>query len=171
MKVSLWQRMDQWLGQVLPAGSTLLLILLNIMPTRLPGFAPVAPLLPLISVYYWAVYRPDLLPAPVAFGLGLFNDIISGTPIGVSSLVYLLLLGMTSSQRRIFSGRSFLVAWWGFMLMGTAGMALQWGLVSMVFGQALEPRSVLFELLMTLSFYPLVSWLFARTQMALMKRA
>ncbi|HIJ62312.1 MAG TPA: rod shape-determining protein MreD [Rhodospirillaceae bacterium] len=171
MKGSLWKRMDLWVRQILPAGSTLLLILVNVMPTRLPGFAPVAPLLPLISVYYWAVYRPELLPPPVAFGLGLLTDIIAGTPLGVSPLVYLLLLGMTSSQRRIFSGRSFLVAWWGFILMGTACMVLQWGLVSLVFGQALEFRSVLFELLMTLSFYPLVSWLFARAQLALLKRA
>ena len=171
MKGSFWQRMDLWIRQILPAASTLLLILLDVMPTRLPGFAPVAPLLPLISVYYWAVYRPELLPPPVAFGLGLLNDVICGTPLGVSPVVYLMLLGMTSSQRRIFSGRSFLVAWWGFILLGTAGMALQWLLVSMVFGQFLEFRTVLFELLMTLSFYPLVSWLFARTQLALMKRA
>jgi hypothetical protein len=32
-------------------------------------------------------------------------------------------------------------------------------------------RTVLFELAMTVSFYPLLSWLFARTQLTLLRRA
>ncbi len=170
MKGSVLQRLDQLVRQLLPVGLTLLLVLLDATPTRLPGFAAVAPLLPLISVYYWAIYRPDLLPSSVAFGLGLINDVIIGTPLGVSSLVYLLVQGMTASQRRFFHGKSFLVAWWAFGLVAMAALTLQWILVSIIFGHALEPKAVVVEFVMTVSFYPLLSWLFVRTQLALMRQ-
>ena len=73
----------------MPSASILALMLVNALPTRLPGFAPVVPLLPLIGVYYWSIYRPDLMPPALAFGLGILNDVIAGIPLGVSSLVYL----------------------------------------------------------------------------------
>jgi len=171
VKGSLLQRMDLWVRHLLPFGLTLLLVLLQAMPTRLPGFAAVAPMLPLIGVYYWSIHRPDLLPAPVAFVLALVNDIIAGTPLGVTPLVYLMVLGMTGSQRRFFLGKPFLVAWWGFALVASAAMAVEWALVSMIFGHMLEPHAVLFELIMTVSFYPLLSWFFARTQLALLRPA
>ena len=171
MKGSLLQRMDQWVRQLLPFGLTLALVLVNAVPTRLPGFAPVVPLLPLIGVYYWAIYRPELLPPSVAFALGLVNDVISGTPLGVSSLVYLLTQGMTASQRRFFHSKPFLIAWWGFSLVGMGAFSLQWALVSLIVGRMLEVRAVMFEFLMTVSFYPLLGWLFARTQLALLRRA
>lgn len=170
MKGSLLQRMDLWVRQLLPCGLTLLLVLIDAVPTRLPGFAAVAPLLPLIGIYYWAVYRPDLLPPWAAFALGLVNDIIAGTPLGVSSLVYLLAQGMTASQRRFFHGKPFLIAWWGFGLVGGGALALQWVLVSMLAGRMLDAKAVIFEFLMSLFFYPLLSWFFSRTQLSLMRR-
>lgn len=171
MKATLIQRMDQWVRHLLPFSVTLLLVLVDAMPTRLPDFAAVAPLLPLISVYYWAIYRPELLPPSVAFGLGVINDVIMGTPMGVSSLVYLLVQGMTASQRRFFHGKTFLVAWWAFALVAVGAVGLQWALVSVIYGHLMEPQAVLFELLMTISVYPLVSWMFARAQLALLRRA
>jgi rod shape-determining protein MreD len=155
----------------LPAGLTALLVLLDAMPTHLPGFSAVMPLLPLICVFYWAIYRPDLLPPWVAFTLGIFNDIVAGTPLGVSSLVYLLIQGLTATQRRFFNGKSFLIAWWGFGLVGAGALWLQWLLVSMLCGHLIGMRAVLFEYFMTASFYPLLSWMLARTQLALLSRA
>ena len=171
MKGSLLQRMDLWVRHLLPFGLTLLLVLFQAMPMRLPGFAAVAPMLPLIGIYYWAIYRPDLLPPSVAFLLGVINDIIAGMPLGVTPLVYLLVQGMTASQRRFFLGKPFLVAWWGFGLVVTASLCLEWALASMIFGSMLEPNAVMFELIMTFSFYPLLSWFFARTQLALLRPA
>jgi rod shape-determining protein MreD len=166
----LLQRIDQWVRHLLPLSLTLVLVLISAMPMRLPGFAAVAPLLPLIGIYYWAIHRPDLLPASMAFLIGVFNDIIAGLPLGVTPLIYLLVQGMASSQRRFFLGKPFLVAWWGFGLVAAAALTLQWILCSMLFGRLVESRAVLVELLMTVSSYPLLSWLFARTQLALLRR-
>ena len=169
MKGSLLQQIDLAVRQLLPVGMVLVLILVNALPTRVPGFAAVVPLLPLIGVYYWSIYRPDLMPPALAFCLGLLNDVISGIPLGVSSLLYLLVQGMTASQRRFFHGKPFRIAWWGFGLVSGGAFILQWLLASLLLGRTLELRAVGFEFLMTLSFYPLLSWLFARTQLALLR--
>jgi rod shape-determining protein MreD len=163
--------MDQRVRLLLPLCLTLLLVLVDAVPTRLPGFTAVAPLLPLIGVYYWAIFRPELLPSSAAFAVGLVNDVVAGTPIGTSSLVYLMARVMTVSQRRFFLGKPFLLVWCGFALVCGGAILLQWGLVSMVFGRMLGLRAVLVELVMTVSFYPLLAWLFARAQLTLMRRA
>src|SRR5271156_6410564 len=99
MKGSPLQRLDQRIRHALPFIATLLSILIAATPSRLPGFASIAPQLPLIGIYYWAIYRPDLLRPWAAFTLGAIADMIGGTPLGVSSLIFLTVQGVVGSQR------------------------------------------------------------------------
>jgi rod shape-determining protein MreD len=170
MKGSPLQRIEQRLRQALPFVATLFLILLVATPARLPGFAPVAPQLPLIAIYYWAIYRPDLLRPWAGFVLGVVADTIGGTPLGVSSLVFLAVQSVAGSQRRIL-GRSFLMAWWGFALTAAGSMILQWAMSSLVMVALLPVRAAGFQYLMTLSIYPLLAWAFVRAQLTFLRRA
>lgn len=169
MKPSVWVRMDTWLRQLVPFGATLILLLLAAMPTRLPGFAGIAPMLPLMGVTYWAIWRPDLLPAWVAFLVGLLTDVVGGTPLGVNALVLLLVQGLAASQRRFFLGKSFIVAWWGFGVLAAGALGLCWFLVSVLRAVPVDPVAVTFEYLMTLGLFPPLTWALARMQAALLK--
>lgn len=169
MKPSIWVQMDTLVRHLVPVTVTLLLLLLTALPTHMPGLASIAPILPLMGVYYWAIYRPDLLPAWVAFLIGLLYDIVSGTPLGVNALVLLLVQGVAAAQRRFFLGKSFLVAWWAFGLLAAGAMGMAWLLVSLLGGRAVDPAPVIFEYLLTMGLFPLLTWLLARTQMAFLK--
>lgn len=169
MKPSIWVRMDTWVRHMVPISVTLFLLLLTAIPTHLPGFAGVAPVLPLMGVYYWAIYRPDLLPAWAAFLVGVLYDILAGTPLGVHALVLLLVQGVAAGQRRFFLGKSFMVAWWAFGLLAAGSAGLSWILVAILSGQILDPRPVLFQYMLTLGLFPLLTWVLARTQMAFLK--
>lgn len=169
MKPSVWVRMDTWARHLVPGGVTLLLLLLTAVPTRLPGFAGIAPMLPLMGVYYWAIYRPDLLPAWAAFLFGLLYDIIAGTPLGVNALVLLLVQGVAASQRKFFLGKSFLVAWWAFGLLAAGASGLEWMLVTVLLGRVIDPSAVFFQYLLTMGLFPVLTWTLARTQMAFLK--
>ena len=171
MKHSWLQRMDLWVRHLLPLGLTLVLVLAGAMPTHLPGFAEVSPLLPLIGIYYWSIYRPELLPSSMVFTIGLLNDVLMGTPLGVSPLVYLLVQGTTASQRRFFLGKPFIVAWCCFALVTVASVLLEWALVSMWYDHVLPLPAVIFEMVLTSACYPLFSWLFGRAQSALLRDA
>ncbi|HEY1722873.1 MAG TPA: rod shape-determining protein MreD [Magnetospirillaceae bacterium] len=164
------QRLEMRLRHALPIVITLFLILIVSTPMRLPGFASIAPQLPLIAVYYWAIFRPDLLRPWVAFLLGAVADIISGTPLGVSSLVFLAIQAVADSQRRVL-GRSFLMAMWGFILIAAGAMAVEWIMSSLVLVTVLPIKALIFQYLMTLTFYPLLAWVFVRAQVALLRRA
>ena len=67
------------------------------VPLRLPDVSPVVPALALVAVYYWAVHRPSLMPAWVVFLIGLFQDLLSGGPVGVGILSLLLVFALVES--------------------------------------------------------------------------
>jgi len=169
VKTSWLQRMDLWVRHLLPAGLTLVLVLIGALPTHLPAFAEISPQMPLIGVFYWAIYRPDLLPASMAFAVGLMTDILMGTPLGVSPLVYLLVHGLTLSQRRFFLGKPFVVTWSCFGVMTAVALLLEWLLVSMLVDALVPLRPVMFSLLMSVSIYPVLSWLFGRIHAAMLR--
>lgn len=169
MKPSVWVRMDTWVRHLVPVGVTLVLLLLTAIPTRIPGLSGIIPMLPLMGVYYWAIYRPDLLPAWSAFLVGLLYDIIGGTPLGVNALVLLSVQGIAAGQRRFFLGKSFMVAWWAFGLLAAAAAGATWLLVTVLYGRALDASPVIFDYLLTMGLFPLLTWTLARTQMAFLK--
>lgn len=156
-----WTKLDNFARSLMPVSMTLVLILLAVMPTKIPGWSHIAPALVLMSVYYWAIYRPDLLPAPVVFALGLAQDLLGGAPIGVHAFTLLVAYGLVVSQRRFFHAKSFGVVWWGFMLVAAGVLTMEWLIMSMLVGGGpIDPRPVLFALMLTVVIYPAVAILF-----------
>ena len=116
--------MDLLARQLTPSMLTLILVVIGVVPLRILEFSTVMPLLPLMAVYHWAVFRPRLLPAYAVFLIGILQDILTGAPIGVNALVFLLVYGAVLSQKRFFTGKSFLILWLGFSLIAAAASAL-----------------------------------------------
>ena len=139
------------------------------VPLHIPGFARVAPLLPLIAVYHWAIYRPRLLPASAVFVIGVLQDTLTGTPIGVNALVFIGVYGVVLSQRRFFAGKSFAVVWLGFAVVAAGAALSSWILVSVSNLTLVAPLAVLFQYLMTLGVFPLLAWVFLRWQRAFLE--
>ena len=90
MRSPFWHRIDFLARRLTPFAITMLLVVLTQVPTRIPMFAEVAPVLALMSIYHWTVYRPELLPLYAVFFIGLVQDSLSGTPLGVHVLVFML---------------------------------------------------------------------------------
>lgn len=165
MKHGLAQRVDHMVRQLVPVSLVLVLVLLQAMPWHLPALAGIVPALPMIGIYYWSVYRPDLLVPSVAFATGLVNDVVLGAPIGISSLAFLVIQGMTASQTRFFNGKSFLVIWSGFALLAAVAMLVELVLSSLVFGRTPVFSAFGIQYALTVCLYPPVSWLFSRLQL------
>ena len=160
MQMSFLQRVDLYLRFSLPVVLTSLLAILGIVPLHAPSFAQVAPMLVLASLYYWAIYRPQMMPLILVFLLGLFHDILTGSPLGVNTLAYLAAYGLVAGQRRVFLGKSFGVVWWGFMLVAGAVEGLRWVLISALGGTILDPLPGFFAYVSSVAVYPLLSLLF-----------
>ena len=152
-----------------PFASILLLVFIGALPFPVPGLSPVMPALTVIAVYYWSIYRPDLLPLVATFFIGLVQDAIQGTPLGMSALVLLLVQGTVVSQRRFFRGKTFLVEWWGFMLVAPVAALIGWLLISAHAGTIVVPRPLGVRLVLTFAAYPCLSWLLGRFQHRLLR--
>ena len=115
MKPSFWIRLDLLARRLTPFALTLILVMISLVPLPVPGYARVAPLLPLIGIYHWTIFRPELMPAYAVFVIGLLQDALAGMPIGVNAMAFLVVYGVVLSQRRFFVGKSFVILWLGFM--------------------------------------------------------
>jgi rod shape-determining protein MreD len=146
---------------IIPLFATLILVLLGAVPTQLPTFGSVTPVLSLAAIYFFAIYRPTILPAPAVFGIGLFQDALLGLPFGLSALALLGVYGVIVSQRNAFRGRPFLIAWAGFAVVVPVAMAVTWATVSLLAGTFVPPLAVVFQALITIAAYPLVNVLLA----------
>lgn len=142
---------------IIPLLATVVLVLLGAVPTRLPEFGAVTPVLSLAAIYFFAIYRPSILPAPAVFGIGLFQDALLGLPFGLSALVLLGVYGVIVSQRNAFRGRPFLIAWAGFAVVMPVAMAATWAIVSLLSGTFVPPLAAIFQALITVAVYPLVN--------------
>lgn len=171
MKPTFMQRLDLAVRGLTPLVLTLMLILVIALPLRLPGLSPVTPVVTLMAVYYWSIYRPDLMPPAAAFFVGLVQDTLAGMPLGMTSLVLLAVHAVVVSQRRFFHGKTFLVEWWSFMVVSPAAIFASWAIASVYYGSFVSVRSLGFQLLLTIAFYPCMAWVFARAQHHLLRPA
>ena len=54
-----------------------------------------------ILIFYYSLKKSESLGYTYIFIAGLFNDVVAGTPIGISSLMYLILCGAAAYLRNI----------------------------------------------------------------------
>jgi rod shape-determining protein MreD len=169
MKPGFWQRLDLWARNISPVGLSVVLILLSVIPTHIPGYGSIVPQLALMGIFHWTVFRPDLLPIVAVFAIGILQDALSGAPMGLNTIVYLTVFGVVLGQRRFFLGKTFWVEWLGFSIIA-AGAALQaWLLLSAYHVHLLIPGPVFFQYLMTIGFYPLLAWFMGRWQRTILR--
>lgn len=169
MRPGVLHRLDLWARNISPVGLTIVLILMSVVPTHIPGFASVVPQLALMGVFHWTVFRPDLFPLLGVFAIGILQDALSGAPMGVNTIVYLTVYGVVLGQRRFFLGKSFFVEWLGFCIIA-AGAALQsWLLLSAYYTHVMAPGPVLFQFLMSAGAYPVLAWVMGRWQTSLLR--
>lgn len=171
MRSNFWGKADTVARRLTPFGLTVALVLLGAVPLHVPGFASVTPLLPMIGIYYWAIYRPDLMPVAAVFVIGLLYDALSGTPMGVSAAIFVIVHGIIDSQRRFFAGKSFMIVWLGFLLVSGCANLATWLLVSAYYGTLVKSDALVFQYLMTLGCFPLLSWALLRWQRAFLRQA
>ena len=169
MKPTFWHRVDRFARDLTPFALTFVLLVINAIPFHIPGFAQVVPLLSLIGIYFWSVYRPDLMPAAAVFLIGLLHDFISGLPLGVSVLVFLLVQGAGIAQRSFFSGKSLVIVWFGFIFVAAGALSIEWVLLSILSGELIQPRSALYQFGLTVALFPVLAWLLTRWQQAFLQ--
>lgn len=109
-----------------------ILLLVNIVALPLLPTAAMKPQFVLMAIYYWAIYRPTLLPPVFCFVLGLIMDILSGMPPGVNALIFVMTQWIVRDQRRFMMGQPYSTIWAVFGLVSALAVMVQWGMYGLV---------------------------------------
>jgi rod shape-determining protein MreD len=152
---------------VLPIATTVLAALLSIAPLHLDGDAALIPAFTLMAAYHWTIYRPDSLPAPSLFLIGTIQDLLTGGLPGETAVTLLLARAIVLSQWHFFGDRPFPFIWAGFVLLTTGAMLFLWALHSLLSGELLDLRGPVLRAVLTISVFPIASFLLGRSQRAL----
>ena len=165
---STWNKIDFIARRVTPFLLTIVLVIIAQAPLKVPGVTPVTLSVGLISVYYWALHRPSMLPVAAVFCTGLLQDILAFTPLGIGALSLVIVYGVMVSQRRLFHGKSFVFVWWGFAMTALAVGIMRWLLVSMIEGHTVLFMPSIIEFVLTVTLYPAFGYFFVLVHRSLL---
>lgn len=98
----------------LPFFLTFLLIILSEIHYGIPGLALFMPLVVLMSVVYWCVFWPETLPRVAVITIGFVQDMVYGTPFGISAFIYLMVWWVLVEYRKHFIHSTFPALWLSF---------------------------------------------------------
>ena len=110
----------------------------------------------LMALYYWSIYRPTLLPRWLVFILGCSMDFLSGFPIGLSAVLFLIIQWIVTDQRKFLMAQSFMVVWFGFLIVSAGTFGAQWVFFSLLDFHAHSIKPLLISSVLGAFFFPIV---------------
>lgn len=154
--------LNLWLRQTVPFVVVGFAILVDLAPRPALGGGGLGPFLTLAVVYFWCVYRPDLMTYGAVFAIGLAHDLLSGLPLGCTSLALVLGRGVLVARQRFFHAKSFGVMWALFALLAPAVELVRWAVGAFATSSLVDPTPLVFQVALTVALYPAVSWVLVR---------
>ena len=113
-----------------------------------------------ILIFYFSLKKSKSLGYGLIFIAGLFNDVVLGIPIGISSLMYLLICGSAAYLRNITLRPNLIKDWLFFLATILVINSLSYIFMNLIFSINLEYPQMIFNTFFTFLFYLFFSYLF-----------
>lgn len=155
--------------RLLPLLTSIVLVLVSFVPLDFASVNNLRPDVGLMCVFFWMIHRPDVFNLFSVYLLGMVEDIVTSAPFGSNIFACLVMYLLVSNLAAYLNGKPFVVTWYGFALLCLITMMSRWLLVSVYYSQFLPLSLMMFSLLFTIAFYPVISLVNAFVQNALMK--
>ncbi len=150
------ETVSNWILKGLPLFVSVLWIMLLFIPLRSDIGANARPLVGVMCVYFWAVYRPDLFNVWSVFILGVVSDILSVSPMGFYLFLYLVMFVLVTHLAKYITEKNFEILWVGLMLLMPIVLFCGWLVISVYYTQFLPVKAVFFSYLLSVALYPVV---------------
>lgn len=139
-----------------------MLMLLAAAPLGLPDQAMLLPSVTLACVFFWSLFRPESMTAPMVFAIGLLLDLLGYMPMGLGELMLLSVHGVTVHMRRFLTRHGFMLVWLTFLVLAAAANVMVWAIASLLTVRLLPFGPAIFQAVLATALYPAVATLFAR---------
>lgn len=156
--VSVEVKAERGIRGALPFLSILILILLMQLQYRLFFLDNLFPYLSLAAIYYWSIFKPHLVPVSALFILGLLQDILSGGPLGMTALLFILVRIFVVRQGSRFLEREFLFSWLFFIFVALLFGFLNWLIASVYLKEIQFFWNAFGQSMLTIAVFPVISW-------------
>ena len=113
-----------------------------------------------ILIFYYSLKRNESLGLGLVFIAGLFNDVVTGLPMGISSLIYLLLCGAAAYLRNITLSPSLTKDWIFFLITILCLNSLSFIILNFFFGFEVLYFDEIINIFFTFFFYLIFSYIF-----------
>jgi rod shape-determining protein MreD len=108
---------------------------------------------PFILIFYWSLKKSESLGYGYIFFAGLFNDVVTGLPIGISSFSYLLISGFAGYLRNITLRPSLIKDWIFFLFTILVVNSIVFLSLTLLFSYSLDYFDLIINVIYTFLFY------------------
>jgi rod shape-determining protein MreD len=117
-----------------------------------------------ILIFFWSLKNPQQIPTLMIFLCGLFNDVVTSLPIGLSSFNYLLICGVTAYLRNIILRPNFINDWMFFLITILILNSINYLILQIFFDMEISQINYVINLGFTVIFFPLFFYIFKNLQ-------
>lgn len=151
---------------IAPAVLSVLLVFLAATPLN-TEFATLVPNIAWLMTLAVVTHYPSAWPRGVAFGLGLLQDYLFGTPLGTQALLTLLLVGFVAARAEQQQTPLFRLRWLHAAVVLAIWHVALWALIHLVASNGPSLLRLLGMSIINTLWYPLFYWMTGRMLAAL----
>ena len=111
-----------------------------------------------ILIFYYSLKKTESLGYGLIFIAGLFNDVIVSLPLGISSLIYLLICGFAAYLRNITLRPNLIKDWIFFLITILVVNSISYTFLTLIFSYKIEYLNLLINSLFTFLLYIVFSY-------------
>lgn len=131
----------------------IIFVVLNLSSFSIVNLAKIMPLFDLMAVFYFAFFR-KIYAIWFLFLLGLWHDAITGGILGLTSLLYIMLVKLFATiNNRLFLKENFNYIWYQFIVFSALYLLLKWSALMLLNGQFYSFLLPFIQWLMAISLY------------------
>ena len=137
-----------------------ILTIINFSKIDLAGINNVIPMMDIMAIFYFTVFK-NFFGLFFIFLIGIWNDAISGNLLGLTSLIYVVLIKFFGILNiRILSKENFLKIWLQFIYFLATFLLIKWTFLSLINSATASIWSIIAQLIISAIFYvPIHSFL------------
>jgi len=109
-----------------------------------------------IAIFFWTLHRPEILHPLTVFMIGFIYDAFLGIFLGTHSVLFISLYYILKQQRAFLTSQNQFSLFVAFILALTVFGVLEYALSCLYNFQITVPYPVLYNVLVTIFFYPLI---------------
>jgi hypothetical protein len=132
------------------------LSIINVNNIKIAGFNYFFPLLEVMAIFYFAVFR-NMFSFPFIFFVGIWHDSINNINLGVTSFCYIIVVKIFFTiNNRVLLKENFRQIWQQFAFFCFLFLLLKWLMISLLNGSFLAIKPILIQTVISMIAYAFV---------------